>query len=94
MGFGTEIVFALMLGFLVLGPKRLHTMLLDAARAKAKFVEASRGFKSELAAELDAEPGAGKTDGSDDESRPGERLDDARDGQQRAVALISEACQR
>jgi Sec-independent protein translocase protein TatA len=51
-----------MLGFLVLGPKRLHTMLLDAARAKAKFVEASRGFKSQLAAELDAEPAAGKTD--------------------------------
>jgi Sec-independent protein translocase protein TatA len=62
VGFGTEIVFALMLGFLVLGPKRLHTMLLDAARAKAKFVEASRGFKSQLAGELDAEPGAGKTD--------------------------------
>jgi Sec-independent protein translocase protein TatA len=50
-----------MLGFLVLGPKKLHTMLLDAARAKAKFVDASRGFKSQLAGELDAEPGAGKT---------------------------------
>lgn len=62
MGFGTEIVFALMLGFLVLGPKRFHTMLLDAARAKAKFVDASRGFKSELAAELDPEPAGSKTD--------------------------------
>jgi Sec-independent protein translocase protein TatA len=66
VGFGTEIVFALMLGFLVLGPKRLRTMLLDAARAKAKFVEASRGFKSQLGAELDAEPGAGKTDCPDE----------------------------
>jgi Sec-independent protein translocase protein TatA len=66
VGFGTEIVLALTLGFLVLGPKKLHTMLLDAARAKAKFVEASRGFKSQLAAELDADPGAGKTDGSDE----------------------------
>jgi Sec-independent protein translocase protein TatA len=55
-----------MLGFLVLGPKRLRTMLLDAARAKAKFVEASRGFKSQLGAELDAEPDAGKTDCPDE----------------------------
>jgi len=62
VGFGTEIVFALMLGFLVLGPKRLHTILLDAARAKAKFVEASRGFKSQMVAELDTESAAAKTD--------------------------------
>ena len=27
MGFGTEILFVLMLGLLVLGPKRLHTIL-------------------------------------------------------------------
>ena len=66
MGFGTEIVFALMLGFLVLGPKRLHTLLLDAARAKAKFLEAGRGFKSELAAELDAEPSPDRTHSSDE----------------------------
>jgi Sec-independent protein translocase protein TatA len=66
VGFGTEIVFALMLGFLVLGPKRLHTLLLDAARAKAKFAEASRGFKSQLAGELDAEPGAERNDCSDE----------------------------
>lgn len=66
MGLGTEILFALMLGFLVLGPKRLQTMLLDAARAKAKFVEASRGFKSQLAAELDTDSGAGKTDCSEE----------------------------
>jgi Sec-independent protein translocase protein TatA len=72
VGFGTEIVFALMLGFLVLGPKRLHTMLLDAARAKAKFVEASRGFKSQLAAELDTESGAGKTDCSGESVGDGE----------------------
>jgi Sec-independent protein translocase protein TatA len=72
VGFGTEIVFALMLGFLVLGPKRLHTMLLDAARAKAKFVEASRGFKSQLAAELDTESGAGKTDCSRESVGDGE----------------------
>lgn len=54
MGFGTEIVFALMLGFLVLGPKRLHALLASFAQAKAKFADASRGFNSQLAADLDA----------------------------------------
>jgi Sec-independent protein translocase protein TatA len=56
VGFGTEILFLLMLGLLVLGPKRLHTMLAHVARAKAEFESASRGFKSQLAAELDAAP--------------------------------------
>jgi Sec-independent protein translocase protein TatA len=53
MGFGTEILFILMLGLLVLGPKQLHTLLGNVARAKAQFAEASRGFKSQLKAELD-----------------------------------------
>ena len=54
MGLGTEILFVLMLGLLVLGPKQLHTLLGRVARAKAQFEEASRGFKSQLAAEFDA----------------------------------------
>jgi Sec-independent protein translocase protein TatA len=63
VGFGTEILFVLLLGLLVLGPKQLHTLLGHVARAKAQFEEASRGFKSQLAAELDvarqeAEPDA------------------------------------
>jgi Sec-independent protein translocase protein TatA len=62
MGFGTEILFLLMLGLLVLGPKRLHTMLTHVARAKAEFENASRGFKSQLAAELDTAPRDCKTD--------------------------------
>ncbi len=62
MGFGTEILFLLMLGLLVLGPKRLHTMLGHIARAKARFEDASRGFKSQLAAELDAPPRYCETD--------------------------------
>ena len=33
MGFGTEVLFTLMLGMLILGPKRLHTMLGHLARA-------------------------------------------------------------
>jgi Sec-independent protein translocase protein TatA len=56
VGLGTEVLFILMLGLLVLGPKQLHTLLGHVARAKAQLEEASRGFKSQLAAELDATP--------------------------------------
>ena len=62
MGFGTEVLFMLMLGLLVLGPKRLHTMLGHMARAKAEFEHASRSFKSQLAAELDPAPRNANTD--------------------------------
>jgi Sec-independent protein translocase protein TatA len=54
VGFGAEILFILLLGLLVLGPKQLHSVLADVARAKAQFEEASRGFKSQLTAELEA----------------------------------------
>ena len=54
MGFGAEILFILLLGLLVLGPKRLHSVLADVARVKARFEDASRGFKSQLTAELEA----------------------------------------
>lgn len=54
MGFGSEILFILMLGLLILGPKQLHTMLAHVVRVKAKLEDASRGFKSQLAAEVDA----------------------------------------
>jgi Sec-independent protein translocase protein TatA len=54
LGFGVEVIFILLLGLLVLGPKRLHTVLADVARAKARFEAASRGFKSQLEAELEA----------------------------------------
>ena len=54
MGFGTEVLFIGMLGMLILGPKRLHTLLGQVAQAKAQLQEASRSFKSQLAAELDA----------------------------------------
>jgi Sec-independent protein translocase protein TatA len=64
VGFGTEVLFILMLAMLVLGPKRLHTMLGHIAQAKARFEEASRGFKSQLAAELDAAPRNCKPDRS------------------------------
>jgi Sec-independent protein translocase protein TatA len=64
VGFGTEILFMLVLGLLVLGPKRLHTMLGHVARAKAQFEEASRGFKSHLSADLEAASREVNPDGS------------------------------
>ena len=62
MGLGMEILFVLVLGLLVLGPKQLHTLLGHLARAKAQFEETSRGFKSQLAAEVDAARHDGETE--------------------------------
>lgn len=62
MGLGTEILIILLLGLLVLGPKQLHKLLGHVARARAQFEEASRGFKSQIAAELDAAHQLGETD--------------------------------
>jgi Sec-independent protein translocase protein TatA len=62
VGFGTEILFIIMLVALVLGPKQLYTLLGHVARAKARFEEASHGFKSQLAAELDGAHDGGKSD--------------------------------
>ena len=64
MGLSTEILFILMLGLLVLGPTQMHRLLGHVARAKAQFEEASRGLKSQLAAELDATDREGETDAS------------------------------
>jgi Sec-independent protein translocase protein TatA len=60
MGFGTEILIVLLLGFLILGPKQMHAMLGHVARAKAVLDNAARGIKSQLATELDAAPRDGK----------------------------------
>jgi len=62
MGFGTELLFILMLGLVVLGPKRLHAMLGHVAQAKAELENATRGIKSQLAAQLDATPQESQTD--------------------------------
>jgi Sec-independent protein translocase protein TatA len=56
VGFGTELLLVLLLGFLILGPKQMHAMLGHVARAKAEFDKATRSFKSQLAAELEAPP--------------------------------------
>jgi Sec-independent protein translocase protein TatA len=63
LGLGTEILFMLILG-LLLGPKQLHTLLRQVARAKAQFEEASRSLKSQLAAELGAAQQDRETDAS------------------------------
>ncbi len=62
MGFGTEILFTIALGGLLLGPKRMHAVLGNVARAKAQFEKASRNLKSQLEAELEARHGDNKTD--------------------------------
>jgi Sec-independent protein translocase protein TatA len=64
VGFGTEVLFIIALGLVVLGPKRMHAMLGHVARAKAELENAARGMKSQLAAELEAAPQDAKTDGS------------------------------
>jgi Sec-independent protein translocase protein TatA len=62
VGLGTEILFILVLGLLILGPRRLQTLIGHVERAKAQFEEASRGFKSQLGAELEATHQEGETD--------------------------------
>lgn len=52
MGFATEILFMLFLGWLVLGPKKLQILLRHVARARTEFERATRGFTSLLSAEL------------------------------------------
>ena len=69
MGLGTEILFILMVGLLILGPKQVQTLLGHVARAKAQFDEASCGFKAQLTAELDAVHQAGETDASGESDR-------------------------
>ena len=64
MGLGTEILFMIVLGVLLLGPKRLNIVLGHVARAKAQFVNASHSLKSQLEAELEARHGDGKPDSS------------------------------
>lgn len=64
MGFGTEVLFMLVLELLLLGPKRLPTILGHVARAKAQFEKATRRLKSQLEAELAAQSPDGNTDSS------------------------------
>ena len=66
MGFGSEILFVMLLGLVLLGPKRMHAMLGQVARAKSQFEKATLGLKSQLASELEIAPANSKFDGSHD----------------------------
>ena len=52
MGFGTGLLFLAMLGLVVLGPKRMHSMLGYLARAKGELDKANREIKSQVSAQL------------------------------------------
>jgi Sec-independent protein translocase protein TatA len=56
VGFGTELLFVMLLGLLILGPRKMHAMLGHVARAKADFDKATRSFKSQLTSALDVKP--------------------------------------
>jgi Sec-independent protein translocase protein TatA len=60
VGFGTELLFVILLGFLLLGPKQMQVMLGHVARAKAEIEKATRSFKSQLTAENEATPSSGE----------------------------------
>ena len=64
MGLGTESLFMITLGLVVLGPKRLHAMIGQVARAKTELENTTRRIESQLEAELSMAPPNGKTDGS------------------------------
>ena len=71
MGFGTELLFIVMLGFLFVGPKRLPTILGQIARAKAQLESAARNLESELKVEL--EPHRHEEHGAADPKTAGEQ---------------------
>jgi Sec-independent protein translocase protein TatA len=50
------IVFLLLLGLFLLGPKRMHTVLGQMARIKAQLEESTLGLRSQLSSELDGVP--------------------------------------
>lgn len=74
MGFGSEILFVVFLSLLMFGPKQMKSVLKYVVGAKAKLDDASRAFKSQLAAELETAHRDGKTDVAQEmnESRAGE----------------------
>ncbi len=48
MGLGTELPLLVAFGFVVLGPKRMQTMLGHVGRARAELYKVSYGIKSQL----------------------------------------------
>jgi len=52
MAFGPELVMMAGLGFVVLGPKRMQSLLGQVARIRGEIEKASRGLKVQLSEEL------------------------------------------
>ena len=55
MGFGTEVLLLVVVGFLVLGPKRMQEVVRQVASVKAKLSQTSREIQSQFAAEIEGE---------------------------------------
>ena len=53
MGFGSELLLVFVVGFLVLGPKKLPAILGRIARAKAQLKQATHSVTAELDAALE-----------------------------------------
>jgi Sec-independent protein translocase protein TatA len=53
VGFGSELLFVFVLGFLLLGPKKLPALLRRIARVKAQLKQATHGLTAELDAALE-----------------------------------------
>jgi Sec-independent protein translocase protein TatA len=69
MGFGAQLSLMAALGFVVLGPKRMHAILGRFAQTKAELDKASRNLKSRLDAELPVSSDPAKQ--TDGEAPPG-----------------------
>jgi Sec-independent protein translocase protein TatA len=55
-GFGAELLLFCGLGYVVLGPQRMHAIVQHVARAKAEFEKTRQEIKSQLETQLDAKP--------------------------------------
>lgn len=53
MGFGTEVLLLVVIGFLVLAPKRMQEVVRQIASLKAKLQQSTREFTSSLAVEIE-----------------------------------------
>ena len=54
MAFGADVIFAAGLGFVLLGPKRMHTLLGHVARVKAHVDTVRRDLATQLDSAVDA----------------------------------------
>jgi Sec-independent protein translocase protein TatA len=53
MGFGTEMLFLVVLGLVVLGPERLQGLLVQLGRAKAEWDRTRRTIETRVVKELE-----------------------------------------